>query len=32
MFWFPFLVLWFITQDNQYLVIATSVYLFFLQQ
>jgi hypothetical protein len=31
MFWFPFLVLWFITQDNQYLVIATSVYLFFLQ-
>ncbi len=31
MFWFPFLVLWVITQDNQYLVIATSVYLFFLQ-
>jgi hypothetical protein len=31
MFWFPFLVLWFITRDNQWLVIATSVYLFFLQ-
>jgi len=31
MFWFPFLVIWFITRDNQWLVIATSVYLFFLQ-
>jgi hypothetical protein len=31
MFWFPFLVIWFITRENQWLVIATSVYLFFLQ-
>jgi hypothetical protein len=31
MFWFPFLVIWFITRDNHWLVIATSVYLFFLQ-
>jgi hypothetical protein len=31
MFWFPFLVIWFITKENQWLVIATSVYLFFAQ-
>jgi hypothetical protein len=31
MFWFPFLVIWFFTRENQWLVIATSVYLFFLQ-
>jgi hypothetical protein len=31
MFWFPFLVIWFITRENHWLVIATSVYLFFLQ-
>jgi hypothetical protein len=31
MFWFPFLVIWFITRENHWLVIATSIYLFFLQ-
>jgi hypothetical protein len=31
MFWFPFLVIWFFTRENQWLVIGTSVYLFFLQ-
>jgi len=31
MFWLPFLVLWFMTKDNQFLVIATSVYVFFAQ-
>jgi hypothetical protein len=31
MFWFPFLMIWFITRENQWLVLATSVYLFFAQ-
>jgi hypothetical protein len=31
MFWFPFLVIWFFTRENQWLVLATSVYLFFAQ-
>jgi hypothetical protein len=31
MFWFPFLVIWFFTRDNQWLVLATSIYLFFAQ-
>jgi hypothetical protein len=31
MFWFPFLLLWFITRENHWLVIATSIYLFFAQ-
>jgi hypothetical protein len=31
MFWFPFLVIWFIGRDSSYLLIATSVYLFFWQ-
>lgn len=31
MFWIPFVVLWFITGDNQYLIIASGIYLFFAQ-
>jgi hypothetical protein len=31
MFWFPFLVIWFFTRENYWLVIATSIYLFFAQ-
>jgi hypothetical protein len=31
MFWFPFLVIWFFTRENHWLVIATSIYLFFAQ-
>ena len=31
MFWLPTLVLWFVTKEEYYLVISTSIYLFFAQ-
>jgi hypothetical protein len=31
MFWFPFLIIWFITRQDEWLVLATSIYLFFAQ-
>jgi hypothetical protein len=31
MFWLPFLIMWFITRIENYLIIGTTIYIFFLQ-
>jgi hypothetical protein len=31
MFWLPFLIVWFITRIENYLIIGTTIYIFFVQ-